>query len=195
MTGDLDQAEKWHTQEHNLHREMGYRFGIADSIGDLGVVAMHKGDNELAEERFQDARSRFEQLERVDGVAWIKGCLGELAVKTGDFEKARSFHREALDLQHTSQDPAWVLARLTKTTSYFEHTDNPERAVELCALAHTHDKVGVWTNIIVKMKLDELARKLPSELFDQARQRGEQLELWSTVDAVIDELRQLELSD
>ena len=64
----------------------------------LGIVARHRGEYDVAEERFRESLQRYRELEDHSGVADSRKQLGNLAWFRGDYEVAERRYREVLEI-------------------------------------------------------------------------------------------------
>lgn len=71
---------------------------VAKATGNLGIIALMRGDLSLAEEYHRDSLSLEEGLGRKDGVAADYSNLGLIARRRGNLTLAEEYHRKALAL-------------------------------------------------------------------------------------------------
>jgi predicted ATPase/class 3 adenylate cyclase len=96
--GDYDRADALHREALALSRERGDKTGIARALGNLGVVAFDRGDDQATtflEESLALAREIGDQLL----VATALNDLGAVAFDRGDLDRAEPLYQESLSLR------------------------------------------------------------------------------------------------
>jgi tetratricopeptide (TPR) repeat protein len=85
--------------------------GIANSLGNLGVVATKQGEFETAREHYEESLELHQKLDSRRGIAGSLNDLGLVARNQGDFETAREYFEESLELNES-----WVTALVSQPT-------------------------------------------------------------------------------
>lgn len=86
-----------HTMRAMVLRElMGYSWGVAASLGNLGILATSAGDWPKAEEFFQKSLALREDVGDIEGVAIAYNNLGVLARDQGKLDEAEIYFRESV---------------------------------------------------------------------------------------------------
>jgi tetratricopeptide (TPR) repeat protein len=96
--GDYDRAEALHQESLTLSRDRGDKTGIARALGNLGVVAFDRGDDQAAallEESLALAREIGDQVL----IATALNDLGIAARGRGDLDRAEPLYQESLALR------------------------------------------------------------------------------------------------
>ncbi len=96
--GNLKAAEHALRQVLDLGRTQEDQRAIAVGYANLGVIAMARGDWEVAVDYFTQALALDEELGRKEGMAQIYANLGAVAFKRGDLLEARQFWVQARGL-------------------------------------------------------------------------------------------------
>jgi predicted ATPase/class 3 adenylate cyclase/tetratricopeptide (TPR) repeat protein len=192
LAGNYHEAETYYRRAIERLEKLGDRLGTAETTVNLGSVALASGDYDLADKCFDEASSSINRLGVLEAKPWLLGCKGDLWLARGDLHQARKQYRAALEMALGYRRTSSTLVRILEVVSLFSHIGKVERAIELASLDYSHHEIGPFVKYMVKQTLEELQGKLPPEEFDDAKRRGEQLELWSTVEALIEELDNLE---
>jgi tetratricopeptide (TPR) repeat protein len=194
LTGDLKEAEKRHQEALALRKEIGYQEGIAVSTADLGHVAMCMGKYELASERFHDALARFQNLDDGRLIGMIFEYQGDLALCMGDVKAAECKYRAALDFARTNHQPLLSVSILAGFAELHMVSGSLARAAELASFTqnYSHPKMSTFSELFILAKsrgtLEKLRHQLPAETFVEAQERGKTLDLWATVDEILEVL-------
>lgn len=81
-----------------MYRRAGARVGIADTLGNLGLIAFQRGDLARADELFGESLQLQRELGNVLGLANALCNVGIAAFQRGDLERVRPLLDEALTL-------------------------------------------------------------------------------------------------
>lgn len=95
---DLDVAISTAKLGLDLCREMGDRWGEAESLQILGVSHYFRGDFELANDLLSTSLDINQELDDMQGIAETILFLGVLAKYRGNFEEAEELHQQSLNL-------------------------------------------------------------------------------------------------
>jgi tetratricopeptide (TPR) repeat protein len=161
-----------------LFQHLGYRRGIAESLGNLGLSAQLFGDLETAINYAQKAHQSFEELNDTAGQGHALGLLGSIQHKRGQDTEALQYYKRAHTLARQSHD----------------RTGEAEALSNIGAMCHvlgrTQEALLWWEQALaLKRQLDE-PRLLVSTLSNLAavyREMGRT----SDSDAMLDEARQI----
>ncbi len=185
--GDFEEAQARHQQALSDRESMGNRAGVAMSIGDLGYAAMGMGKYDLAKEHFEDALTIYKGLGNTNGEAFMLLWLGDLAVRLSDLKEAEVKHHAALKLGAVLHEPDLCLDILAGSAGRYELAGDLVRAVELAVLVEAHPETYIYTRKTVTDSLERLAATLEAGALQAAKERGQGLDLWDTVDALLAE--------
>ena len=109
--GDLEAAERAYEEGLGLFRELGDIRGMADMLGDYGMLFVIRGDYERGDPLLREALAMSRQLEDSDLIALSLLFLGDLAYARGDTLQAGVLWEESLTLSR-SMDNRWMIATL-----------------------------------------------------------------------------------
>ena len=98
MYGDLRQAEHQLTTALARFRELGDRWGQAESLYLLGGLAHIRGRYEQALHALDEGAELATQLGNTDQTIKLLAIAGNILVLSGDYPAARARHEEALRL-------------------------------------------------------------------------------------------------
>jgi tetratricopeptide (TPR) repeat protein len=168
--------------------EEGFR--ASEAIGDvwfMGVIAAHVlGPIAMDLGHYKQAETHFEQglrwLKEVEtGLPWhsAMACknLGNLALLTKDYEKAKAWLKRSVDYyQKARQLNREYFEALCTASSLLNAQGQKEDAVQLLSVVQSH---SAHPNIhdLVTVSLAELQTALPADLYAAAIERGKSLDL------------------
>jgi predicted ATPase/DNA-binding SARP family transcriptional activator len=155
------------------------------------------GDLALVESAYGEAQKAFResvQSSREQGINYRVGLalggLGYTACHLDQWPQARQHLAEALDSALALKAYMSAVYALPGVALLLAASGDAARAVEIWALAKRHPFVAnsKWFEDVVGRELEDLAATLPPELAKAARERGQALDLWETVEALLGEL-------
>jgi predicted ATPase/class 3 adenylate cyclase len=80
-------------QAITLFRQIGHWWGLASTLSDLGYFLLMDNQIDVAEEYLDEANLLFEQV-NIQGRDHLLSAYGEIALRRGDFERARDYFQE-----------------------------------------------------------------------------------------------------
>lgn len=104
MQADHTAAYACHEESLALHREMGYQYGTASSLMNLGSVAKEQGDYERAETLYRETLEIMRQIGDRWGTASVLNNLGNVYYSLGDYVTARAYHQESMVVRREMGD-------------------------------------------------------------------------------------------
>ena len=111
--GDYEQAEKLYEETLAFVRnELKNKDAVAGTLVDLGDVAWARGDLALAARRYEESLSIGQEIQALLTIAAASSGLGRVEYSRGEFDKARTYLKEALTILKSVSDPwnkAYVL--------------------------------------------------------------------------------------
>ncbi len=152
----------------------------------------------LVEGRFEQARQCYEEqlaFDRDSGVHFVSDrSWGELAVadlRLGHLDRARQSLCEALRLATGLPSFTKQMFALAPMALYLAEVGQPERAVEVYALASTWSCIGNsrWYQDVFGRSLDAIAASLSPEVVTAAQERGRARDLQATVRELLAEMQ------
>ena len=85
--GAFEQAQYWISESLSIYRQLDDLHGMADSLTNLGYVALHQGNHPLALDYYNAALATHQQLDNQQGIADSYSHLALLAYQRGDFTR------------------------------------------------------------------------------------------------------------
>jgi predicted ATPase len=162
----------------------------------LGNIAFVDGDLAKAVDYLLKSVSLFAELRYVYQ-ALPRSNLSHVIRSQGDHQLARDHLESALrsGIEFRSMTP--IMYCLPVAALLTADEGRPERAIELYGLAQqfghiTHSR---WFEEVACRELEEVRASLPPEVAMAAEARGRELDLWSTADDLLNELKSLGHAD
>jgi len=106
--GAYDKAREDHQRLLEESRKVDDRAGIADCLGNLGLVAQREGELEAAFEYYQESFEIAKELGDHGGMAKCLNNLGLIIRQQGDYETAYEYHQESLDIARELGDRSGI---------------------------------------------------------------------------------------
>jgi predicted ATPase/DNA-binding SARP family transcriptional activator len=188
--GLYEQARLQDQRALALFKETGNRRGIGLKLLGLGQI-------ELAEESYAEARrlivesiAIFRGVQQLNELGLALAELGHTDLRLGRVSQAQQNLCEALRVSaKTGALPSTIIS-IAVIALLLAHQEEPERAVELYALASRHPYVGnsrYWEDTAGR-HIATMAAALPPEAFESAKERGRTRDLKATVAELLVEL-------
>ena len=86
-------------QSIKLYRQIGHWAGLANALSDMGYFLLMDNQIDRAEECLDEANLLFQQL-NIRGRSQLLSAYGEIALRRGDFERARDYFQENARISH-----------------------------------------------------------------------------------------------
>lgn len=138
--GDADAAQALHLEALSLWRESGDSTGIARSLENLGILALHsRGDLALARELHTEALHHFEQSRDRRGIASSLKSLADVALFSEDFAEASSLYVRSLTIARQLHDSRGIAAGLTSLGALAFLAGDSEQAI-----ARYEEAIELW---------------------------------------------------
>lgn len=192
----LGRYEETRTQAERglrLARELGSHAPAGWCLWLLGDAALGLGRYAEAKQLLQESVATYRDIGQQSELDWSLAVLCYVERALGRSQQARHTLVEVLSRGAKVRDfPAAILA-LPAIALLLADEGHEVRAVELDALTACYPVVKHchWFEDLARRHLAAVAASLPPEAADGARARGSGLELWNTVDALLDELHAL----
>ena len=174
ILGEYDLAEEYHQEALSIHKDY---LSTAFSTADLGDVY-------LATSRYGEARDRYQEaLDIIQGGDFQpdRGMLfckfGYLAAAIGDHQEAQNRFVSALKIGLDFQAVSLCLDTLPGMGTLLAQTGETEHAVEIAALALSHERSDPFTKEKARKLLNELEVQLSPEIYFAAQERGKLLDV------------------
>ena len=162
VDGDFDVAANAYAASLALRESINDEEGVANILGDMGVLERHRGDFPAALELYQRSLAAYERIGQRFGRAAMNTNLGDLATRMGDADAARRY--------------------LTAAVSLWSDQEAVLRAATLIALARVDDDAAALADPMATLvELGErsyLAEALATAIDIAASRRDAERVLW-----------------
>jgi tetratricopeptide (TPR) repeat protein len=102
--GQFDEAQQAYASGLEISKEVGDHRSVGIKLGQLGTLAMRRGDLGEAARRYGEALETFRTLGEPESTAGMLYQLGMIAQMLGEWEEAEGHYREALQYCEQSGD-------------------------------------------------------------------------------------------
>ena len=189
--GQYEEAHALAEKSRQLAQEIGSDVPLYRSLRVLGCLALAKAGFAEAERLLQQAVEIIRSFGRggQPGVLAITLCYLSLAVlRLGRFTQARQHMLEALTI---AQQLSLRINILAFAALLLIEEGQTERGLELFALACTQPLIADsrWFDDVVGRHIEAAAETLSTEVAAEARNRGETMDWWQTIEDLLDQLR------
>jgi tetratricopeptide (TPR) repeat protein len=162
----------------------------------VGGVYYHLRAWEQAEAYYQESIAIFRSLGNLGQISWPLNGLAHLELMRNRFAEAKAYLLESFTITNGQFNYVTTPYMIAAAMRLFEVAGREERALELYALFQVAEPsfaqtesyqrhFGAWHTA--------LRARLPAAVAAAAEERGRQLELWATVEALRQELAALEI--
>jgi tetratricopeptide (TPR) repeat protein len=110
-TGDLAEARRLYEQSLQISRELGDKWGIAHSLGQLGNLESDIGDIKKAHLDYQECLTLFRELGDMQGIGSSLHNLGLLAENEDHLAEALQLFEESFKMFNDLQSPNAKIAQ------------------------------------------------------------------------------------
>jgi predicted ATPase/DNA-binding SARP family transcriptional activator len=130
---DFAQSKSFEEESLRLFREIGYRWGICESLTWLGAALTRLGNQQQATPLFEESLALARRAQDSNEIAWALWNLGTGAMARGDYQQSTMFLEESLALYkeiNGYEGVTWLLGALgdlcliqgdhEQTASYYE---------------------------------------------------------------------------
>ncbi len=190
LAGDFEKSRALAEENYAFSRELNILYGNKGSPGLLGVIAA------IVDEDYTRARRLSEQVlatprPRSDAAPTFD-ALWSLAISacgTGDYESARYYQDQVFKLGIEVSVNRFLPPCLPVTAMILEHSDKKQQAVEMLGLAFARMRPAAWMEkwpLLTRLRA-RLEAELGPDAYAAAWQRGAQLDLLTTVRALLSE--------
>jgi tetratricopeptide (TPR) repeat protein len=127
--GQYEKAIAFYQQSHDISEEIGFRQGVAMSLGNLGVCYNSLGQYEKAIGYHQQSLEIEEKIGNRQGVAMSLGNLGNCYYSLGQYEKAIAHHQQHHDISEEMGYRQGVAMSLGNLGSCYESLGQYQKAI------------------------------------------------------------------
>jgi tetratricopeptide (TPR) repeat protein len=190
--GLYEQAHAQAGKALEVAREMRSWRDIGWTLCVLGSVAMVEGPYAEAQRLIQESIATYRKTDKRDELAWALACAGYAARGSGQPSQARGHLCEALRIGAEIGAFMPLITALPATALLLADRGEPERAVELYALASRHPCVAHsrWFEDVAGKHIAAVAAGLPPDVVEAVQEHGRARDLDATVRELLVELGQ-----
>lgn len=172
--GDIQQAMK-HTRTAMDHwEEIGYSWGVAAGVGNLGILESVSGNWDAAFRLVEQSLRMRQEMGDVDGVAITNHNLGAFAREMGDMEKAEEYFRDSLAVSRPFQMNYNAATSYVGLAQSLLYQDKPAEAYEaLKSGMRLADEINA-PDVILEAKCAAAEIFLARGLLSEAQQHAEE---------------------
>ncbi len=167
--GDWITALHLHEEAFQLAWQLNDLVLVASSLNNLGLIAMQRGDHEVARGRLEQALTAFRQAGDRFTIALSLDSLARVNVKLGAHEEARANYLEALTISQQFQDSANASISLDGLALLELFHGRAQRALQLSSAAESlRKRTGVEPAPELKQQIDGTLSAARAELSREA---------------------------
>lgn len=181
---DSQRAKRYHKEARELFVKFGDLAGEAYTNSRLSIVAYHDGDYEQSIRYGRVGLDRFDELGHSWGVPISLCRIGFPTLAMGDLEKANDCFYRALELALKTGYDHMVLYAVSGIACVLVERGQYERATELFGLFLDHPKTPAIYKDFIQPWYEDLALKLPPDVYEVAIERGKASELNQVVESL-----------
>jgi non-specific serine/threonine protein kinase len=184
--GDWVAAGRMHDEAFQIAWQLEEPWWVASALNNLGLIAMERGDNEVARGRLEQALTGFRQAGDRFISALSMDSLARVNLKLGDYGAARTNFLEALAISTEFADAFNVANALDGLAQLELELGRPERTIQLSSAAENLRK-SVGTELTPEWKrpqddaLSKARSMLSPEAADAAWRRGADMHIEEAV--------------
>jgi predicted ATPase/DNA-binding SARP family transcriptional activator len=190
--GWYEQARAHQRTALALFGETGDQRGIGFSLGGLGWIALIEEAYAEAQQLLQEGVAMLRRLRQQVALGYSLAILGGVACDTHNFQQAQQYLLEPVRIALETR--AFFLAHVTLAyvALFLARRGQPERAVEIYALASRFPYVANsrWYEDVAGRHIAAAATTPPPEVVAAAQERGKARDLWATAKELLAELAQ-----
>ncbi len=187
LSDRFDEAKPHYERILDLGRRLGHSNESAAGYDGLSWVAAKHNDHIAHRSYLLSALRFYRNTGQRDQIARTLGNLAHPTVRLGNYEEAVDYVLEAMRIAWQIKSLDYVLKAVIGYADVLIHTEQPERGVELLALAAEHPALLRDGKQAIEQYLQEVT--LAPEVIAAAQARGRTLTLDSTVEAILSEPR------
>jgi len=188
-TGKFEQALDYYQQSLAIRERLGNQHGIAIVLNNLGMLAYYQDDYDLALEYFQKSMMLYESLGEQLYMGTTLGNRTWIYAIRND-EKLHQLLRDALVQAYSVQSSPLTLGILPSYALFCLYQGKIMRSAEIVTLIQNHPSYHGEIKERLNHVLPLLNDVIRSDEMVIAHKNGQTLELYPTVQEIIDELKQ-----
>jgi predicted ATPase len=158
--GDYRTAQSMFAQNLSMQRAMGDKWGIANSLNNLGIIALRNNDYSAAQALYEESLGLWRELGNRGVAALSLTNLGNIAADLGDYVRANSLHEESLSIFRELNDLRGVATSLAHLADVARRSHDYDTARTLYeeSLSKFVESGDKWDTANVMADLGDLAR-------------------------------------
>jgi len=189
--GNYDIGYSQASQFFHDYPQHAFRYAEGISHHVLGCSALVNKEYEEALVRSQQAVDCFREVATLPG--WLIACLTIYTIAgllKEDLLKAQRNLLEAIQIATRMKEFMFLATMLPAAALLVAKKGKVERAVHLYEMASKHPFVGKsqWYTEVVGNRIEEMAKSLPFEVVETARQRSREKDPWKAAEELLAEL-------
>jgi predicted ATPase/DNA-binding SARP family transcriptional activator len=173
LQGEYGEARRRYRESLAIYREIGDQRGITLALQNLGEAAFAQGAYEEAQQYHLESLALSREIRHAAGITYALRSLGDVSVALDAYQAAGDYYREGLQVALETHAAPRALDTLVSVAALLVKQGQPERAIELLALARGHPASEKTTQARAERLLAEAASQLPAGQAAAARARGE----------------------
>lgn len=181
----FDEARRSYEESLDLARTLGNRTGIIFGLTDWGLILWHSGRTAEAHKMLQQALTLAKQFGQPVAIGNAYNNLGHPTLTLGHYQEAEGYYLEALHLLVEGQHIPFIVESLGGLGVVRGKMGDYERAVEWLTFARQHPQRPAELDRMLDRFIDELKTQLPSETFEAAQARAQELDLEATINEIL----------
>jgi tetratricopeptide (TPR) repeat protein len=190
--GDYEKARTFAQELLNLPKDTG-EWTVADDARAhwlLGMLALAEEAYAEAQEHLRESIAAYREYGLPNELVVAQADSAVAAYGQGQPEVARQYLHEALQTTVEAQIGMSLVHILPIVARFLASTGEPERAVEVYALASRYPYVAnsVWFEDVVGEQVAAATADLAPDVVAAAQARGRERDLWETAEALLHEL-------
>jgi len=142
---DLAKAQAHIEESRDICMEIGYAWGYARALMDLGVVLANQNQTEAARTTYYQSLDSYKKLGDINFQCVVKRLIGNLEIRQNNLNEGVKAHRESLVLAQLVKtnlqiaNNIWYLARVTK-----DQGDHASAVQMYLASKKIFENMGAW---------------------------------------------------
>ena len=174
-------------------RELGHGWGIANSLDNLGHMALEQGDYPAARARFEETLAIMRGLGGRRRITNSLDNLGNVAFEQGDYLAAGALHEESLAIRRKLDDRMGIASSLEELAGVAASLGRSIRAARIWGAAkRLREEIGSPLPTNERPRFDRRVAAARSALgddaaFDRAWQEGRALTLEQAIELALAE--------
>ncbi|HYI25547.1 MAG TPA: tetratricopeptide repeat protein [Thermomicrobiales bacterium] len=134
-SGNAAAAQRWNEAALAASRAQGNTRRVAHCLLNLGLALRCRGDDTAASDLFEESLALFRDVQEQSGVAAAQECLGRVAIRQRNFDRARTHLAAALGLHRQVLDRRGLVRCLEASALAAEATGKLDTCVHLLGAA------------------------------------------------------------